>query len=300
MIIYKELFGILIIVGLLSNQLDAENSFDYSVAPRTIQPGSHAELRIRVPLNPSDSESSIEVKDELLFKLEDIYILEKTSERTDCCLNLKYIITGYKDHNSSLPPIEIKAPGNTFSTESVPLSVQSSRSLEDNELREVFDTIAKPIPYFKWLRVLFGLALLAGAFTYIFKKWKTRKKTVKRPVKTTLPILVEDPNEWIRKQLVLLKTKLKNEPNNQWLVDDWSDILRGYLFRKKSLPAQSWTTTEIKKTLLNDPFVAPLVPCLEQSDLIKFSPNSDSDQKISELVHYFITETESRLALCGN
>lgn len=278
----------------------ANTAFQYSIDPRQIQPGSHAELHLSVPLNRGESESLVEIRDELLFEVKDLRILEKTSERTSCCLDLKYVMTGYHDQIFSLPPIEIKTLGNSFSTESVSLTVQSSRGPEDNELRESFSNISKPIPFLKWLRYLamaLGLSALLG---YAYKKWKGLPKRIRKSAPPQIPVLVEDPHHWIKKQLAILKAKIEKDPTNEWLVDEWSMIIKEFIFRTKSLPTKSWTTIEIKKALSIDPFVAQLLPSLEKSDRCKFDPRLKPLNKLTELMYSLISETEKNLSLCGN
>jgi hypothetical protein len=257
-------------------------------------------LRIRVPLNPDETESSVDIGDSQLFELKDISVLEKASERTACCLELRYELTGYQDLSTHLPPIEFKTAGNSFSTELLDLKVQSLRAQEDNELREIFPTLPLPWPYLKWLKRLTIIFLMSGLGLYLFQKWKNRpkrRKSVLKPI-TTLP--KEDPHLWLKQQLSQLKAKLKEDPSNEIWVDEWSQIIRGFLFRSNCVPATSWTTREIRKCLAGNPFVSGILAYLENSDQFKFSPASVDENHVFKLVSQFINETEKSLTLCGN
>ncbi|MBM4304081.1 MAG: hypothetical protein FJ112_07105 [Deltaproteobacteria bacterium] len=297
---YNEWCAILTLAGLLSGNLYAKENFSFSLTPSKIQPGNRAVLKIRVPLNPEETESSVDISDSSLFELNSISVLEKASERTPCCLELRYELTGYQDLSTHLPPIEFKTPGNSFSTELLDLTVQSLRAQEDNELRESFPPLPLPWPYLKWLKKLSLISAIALLGFYLFRKWQSRPKRRKAVLKPLKSFTKEDPHLWLKQQLSQLKTKLKNDPSNELWIDEWGIIIRGFLFRKNCVPATSWTTREIKNTLAENSFVGGILAYLEASDQFKFSPTSVNETSIFNLVTHFIQETEKTLALCGN
>ncbi len=286
-------------MGLLSSQLFGSEVFNYSLLPSTIQPGNHAVLRITIPLEKEEDETSVTVNDSLLFESKELHILEKSLERTACCLEIKYELTGYKSNEYVLPPLELKTRGNSFSTETKTLIVQSHRSPEDNELRESFTLLHPPIPYYKWLKRILMALFLISSLLFIFKKLKSRPKARKaRPI-IVPPMPKEEPLVWLKKQIQLLKLKLKEDPTNPLLVDDWSQMIRGYVERLDSVPALCWTTRELKKCLTHKPQLNKMIPCLETSDNFKFQPEVKSKKPSSSLVEHFIKETETHLILCG-
>jgi hypothetical protein len=287
-------------VGLFGSTLFAKEQFDYVLTPLKIQPGNHAVLQISVPIEKEDNESSISINDSLLFQVNDISILEKTSQRTACCLEIKYELTGYKNNSYVLPPIEIKAHGNSFSTESKTLTVESGRPPEDNDLRESFSSLSPPWPLKKWgFRILICLILVAAAYV-ILKKWKSRPPKRKNVTKPTQLIPQEEPLVWLKGQLAQLQQKLIEDPNNEFLVDIWSQIIRGYVFRLNSLPALASTTRELKKLCSDNPKLLKLIPCLESSDRYRFETETKEQRRIKDLLDHFIKETENHLILCGN
>ncbi len=281
-------------------QLQADENFQFSLTPETISPGSHAVLKLSVPLNKSETDASVEIHDNILFESPDVFILEKTSERTECCLEIKYELTGYKDISVVLPAFEIKTPGNSFSTERLPLTIQSTRTLEDNELRETFPVLPIPLPYWKWAKRFILWTLFSIVALALLKKVKKLTRTSRRPAQKPRFIPTEDPDIWLKKKLEYLKKKTQEQPQNEFLVDEWSQIIREFVFRKRALPALCWTTKELKKALSEDSLLKSLIPNFEKSDQYKFSLNSKRSESSLNLVTQFITETETHFRLCGN
>lgn len=216
MTIFKEWFVILNLVGLFSGTLFASEPFTYSLTPSTIQPGNHAVLRLSVPIEPQENEGSITVNDALLFESPELIVLEKTSERTDCCLTISYDLTGYKSKSYLLPPIEIKTHGNSFSTETKTLAIASLRPEEDNEIRESFGALTPPFPFRKWGKIVGLLLILTFLLVTLPKKLKLLYR--KRPLyqtKKVPTIPTEDPLLWLKKQIHQLKLKHKQDPFNE-------------------------------------------------------------------------------------
>lgn len=287
-------------MGLFGSHLFAKEQFDYLLTPPTIQPGNHAVLKMSVPIEKEENESSVSINDSFLFQVPDISVLEKTSERTACCLEVKYELTGYKNNSYVLPPIEIKTHGNSFSTESKNLVVESGRLPEDNELRESFSSINLPWPVKKLaFRLLAALALIGSAY-YLSNKWKSRPKKKKPNLKPVPLVPKEDPLIWLKTQLTQLQQRLVEDPNNEFLVDMWSQIIRGYIFRLNSLPALASTTRELKKICSHNSGLLKLIPCLESSDRFKFQTESRREMKIESMIQHFIRETENHLIICGS
>lgn len=273
--------------------------FTFSLEPSTIQPGHHAVLKLRVPLNPNEDESTTTVNDSYLFNSQDLYVLEKSSERTECCLEIKYDLTGYKNQTYSLSPIEIKTRSNSFSTEKTVFTVQALRGQEDNELREVFDTLPLPLPYKQWIkRILLAIAAW-GLARYLLLKYRRRSKKPRTQSITVASPPPEDPMIWLKNQLRILKIKLEEDPTNEFLVDEWGRIIRGYVGRLNSSPALAWTTLELKKLISEQSPVHRLIPCLQTSDQFRFQNPSKDQKSIPTLITHFISETENHLILCG-
>ncbi|MFM8314071.1 MAG: hypothetical protein ACKOA8_07270 [Deltaproteobacteria bacterium] len=299
MTIFKEWFVILILVELSARVLLGSEPFTFSLEPSTIQPGHHAVLKLRVPLDPSEDESTTTVNDSYLFNSPDLYVLEKSSERTDCCLELKYDLTGYKNQTYSLSPIEIKTRSNSFSTEKTFFTVQTLRGQDDNELREVFDTLPLPLRYKKWIeRILLALAAW-GLVRYFILKYRKRPKKHRTQAVTHPSPPPEDPRVWLKNQLRILKSKLEEDPTNEFLIDEWGRIIRGYVGRLNSSPALAWTTLELKKLISEQSPILKLIPCFESSDRFRFQNPVKDQNSIPSLVNHFITETENHIILCG-
>jgi len=253
-----------------------------------------------VPLDNEETETSVFVNDSLLFENKSIQLLEKTSERTPCCLEIKYELTSYKIETLTLPPLEIKTKSNSFSTEAKNLVIEGKRPLDDNEIRESFSDLTPPLPLTRWAKKCLALLGLSLLFYLAFKKIKSLKPRRSRNQKP-LPVQPkEHPNDWLKNQLNLLKKKLTQDPSNPLLVDEWSRIIREYVERSVCVPAMCWTTREIKKSLETQTPVLKLIPCLEDSDHFKFQPYFKGERAVFSLVTHFIKETEAHLIICGN
>ena len=288
-------------MGLFSGTLFASEQFTYSLTPSTIQPGNHAVLRLSVPIEPQENEGSITVNDALLFESPELIVLEKTSERTDCCLTISYDLTGYKSKSYLLPPIEIKTHGNSFSTETKTLAIASLRPEEDNEIRESFGALTPPFAFRKWGKIVGLILILTFLLVTLPKKLKLLYK--KRPLyqtKKVPTIPTEDPLLWLKKQIHQLKLKHKQDPFNDLLIDEWSRIIRGYVGRVSAVPALTWTTRELKIGVSTSVPILKMIPSLESSDQFKFQTEIRTEDSVTLLIGKYIQETEKHLLLCGN
>ena len=288
-------------MGLFSGTLFASEQFTYSLTPSTIQPGNHAVLRLSVPIEPQENEGSITVNDALLFESPELIVLEKTSERTDCCLTISYDLTGYKSKSYLLPPIEIKTHGNSFSTETKTLAIASLRPEEDNEIRESFGALTPPFPFRKWGKIVGLLLILTFLLVTLPNKLKLLYR--KRPLyqtKKVPTIPTEDPLLWLKKQIHQLKLKHKQDPFNDLLIDEWSRIIRGYVGRVSAVPALTWTTRELKIFFSTSVPILKMIPSLESSDQFKFQTEIRTEDSVTLLIGKYIQETEKHLLLCGN
>ncbi len=288
-------------MGLFSGTLFASEQFTYSLTPSTIQPGNHAVLTLSVPIEPQENEGSITVNDALLFESPELIVLEKTSERTDCCLTISYDLTGYKSKSYLLPPIEIKTHGNSFSTETKTLAIASLRSEEDNEIRESFGALTPPFAFRKWGKIVGLILILTFLLVTLPKKLKLLYR--KRPLyqtKKVPTIPTEDPLLWLKKQIHQLKLKHKQDPFNDLLIDEWSRIIRGYVGRVSAVPALTWTTRELKIFFSTSVPILKMIPSLESSDQFKFQTEIRTEDSVTLLIGKYIQETEKHLLLCGN
>ncbi len=288
-------------MGLFSGTLFASEQFTYSLTPSTIQPGNHAVLTLSVPIEPQENEGSITVNDALLFESPELIVLEKTSERTDCCLTISYDLTGYKSKSYLLPPIEIKTHGNSFSTETKTLAIASLRPEEDNEIRESFGALTPPFPFRKWGKIVGLLLILTFLLVTLPNKLKLLYR--KRPLyqtKKVPTIPTEDPLLWLKKQIHQLKLKHKQDPFNDLLIDEWSRIIRGYVGRVSAVPALTWTTRELKIGVSTSVPILKMIPSLESSDQFKFQTEMRTEDSVTLLIGKYIQETEEHLLLCGN
>ncbi|MCX6102972.1 MAG: hypothetical protein NT000_06885 [Proteobacteria bacterium] len=254
-----------------------------------------------MPIEPQENEGSITVNDALLFESPELIVLEKTSERTDCCLTISYDLTGYKSKSYLLPPIEIKTHGNSFSTETKTLAIASLRPEEDNEIRESFGALTPPFPFRKWGKIVGLLLILTFLLVTLPNKLKLLYR--KRPLyqtKKVPTIPTEDPLLWLKKQIHQLKLKHKQDPFNDLLIDEWSRIIRGYVGRVSAVPALTWTTRELKIGVSTSVPILKMIPSLESSDQFKFQTEMRTEDSVTLLIGKYIQETEEHLLLCGN
>lgn len=149
------------------------------------------------------------------------------------------------------------------------------------------------------MRLIVVLALIGSAY-YLSNKLKSRPKKKKHQLTPNPVVPKEDPLVWLKAQLAQLKQRLGEDPSNEFLVDVWGQIIRGYIFRLNSLPALASTTRELKRLCSNNSGVLKLIPCLESSDRFKFQTESRRQIQIKGMIEHFIRETENHLILCGN
>ncbi len=252
--------------------------FSYSVSPAVIRPGESAVLEIRLPetdlLRPPTEDDVPEAIDDLLVKAPGLEMLDQDYKKEEGDYVWRYRFTGYKLGDFFLPPLNVKFGPQNFSTERVPLKIQSERSPEDTELRPDADRV--PPPWDWGLLAVLALAIAAAAAGYRYfprlkRKWKTRPPKVV----VTPPPPAENPLEWLRKQLLVLRALLDTSPNDPTAPDRWFSIIKEFTARKTHQPAVAWTTTEMRKRTRGDEALVPITPLLEACDRFKFSKERD-------------------------
>jgi hypothetical protein len=299
---YKDLSTFSVGVVLLASSFFSEGisaaSLDLTVQPASIQPGERALLEIRLKGEDAPTTADkLELFDDLLTQNKNILVLDRSEGFEEGGLVIRYQLTAYKPGTLSLPPIQLRYPGNTLSTQATPFQVATTRSEGDEELRPEYGELSLPFPWSALLRLVVFAALLYGLF-YFVKEWLSRlpplnlRKKLKRS--RAKP---EDPLRWLHAQIARLKKRLEEEEESDELIDDWSQVLREYYQRKTGLPVKAWTTGECETKLKSEPTVPPLLPYFRECDSFKFTASSLSSA--SELLVRCLTHTERAVLKCG-
>lgn len=293
--------GLYIFLGnvLLANSLFAEK-LETKLTPLQIEPGERAFYDLRLIAPPNDKgeiDAEIYVSDDFLLQHKKLKVLDKKFIKEEGIPTFRYELTAYNAEELRIPPIQVKWGGDQLSTESVILTVKSSRPETDQQMREAFDTVSKPWPLWRIAR----LGILA-LFTYFlcWLLWPYLQKLpglIPDPKRFIPPPKEEDPVYWLKSELDKLKRKSLEEENNPDLVDDWFRIVKTYFAKKEKKTVRAWTTGEFKKNLDANPQAVGVLPLLKVCDEVKFSNTKHSSHP--KLIENWILETE-RILLCGN
>lgn len=305
MIIYKEWFVILSLVERVIGSATLNTQFSYQLNPSIIQPGEHTVLELRVPLEPQEDENSVQIFDELLMQNKSITLIQKSVEMSKSTLKIKYELTGYKDSETTIPPISIKKIDNTYSSEGQKLKIKALRAEDDTELRPGFKEVTPPLPLWKWTKTILFFFALALIGYLVYRKLKTLrpkhfKLRIPMPKARVTPF---DYNAWLKAQLQELKSKIERDGAQIHFVDHWTDLVRKYYSHTSPLPTRSFTTRELKSYSQSIPAINELIPYFENCDSLKFNGQGNNQSNANATLRDFllscITATERGILKCA-
>jgi hypothetical protein len=257
----------------------ASADFKFSLEPPMIQPGQRATLTLRLPESDlilpekTDDEDIVpEAQDEWLIKTDGLELLEQDYRKEKGVYVWRYEFTGYTQGVISIPPISVSLGPQSFSTERTTLTVVSDRPEKDGELRPDAGQVSPPIDRVFWFCV--GLIVLLGAAAYFFRKrlkLPAHRKVQMAPAEPP----PENPVDWLRKQLLILRAKVDTHPEDTHSADAWTAVLREFAARQMHLPVLAWTTREMRVRLQSDPKYAALNELMQRCDRYKFTADRD-------------------------
>lgn len=272
------------------------------LSAQAIHPGERLILELRLPSalsQPSTRDEEPElpvVQDDLLTGDARLQILDKDYRREKDTLIWKYQFTTYQLGKLYIPPMEVKLGPHTYSTEAMSVDVTTTRSAEDQALREEFGPVRLPFHWEIALRILLGLAFLLG----LYALWRRYSHLLDKPkpLRAAIASAPEiDPLEWLKGQFAILKTKISEERASGQIVDELTACLREYYARVRREPVQAWTTHEFRLRLKSDEKAAALSLVLERCDVFKFTGATSGSPR--EVAGSELQESERILLLCG-
>ncbi|MBY0369761.1 BatD family protein [bacterium] len=271
---------------------------EFSVEPAVVVPGERARLVVRLPESDlqfpvgASEEHVPEAQDETLTQIQDLQLLDQDYRKVKSEFVWTYALTSYVPGIYTLPPIAIRFGPQSFSTQRLTLTVKDPRPPGDQTLRPNADDLSPPwskAPLF-WL----FLAAVLGGLAYVFRD---RLRPKPRPVEAPAPAPEpeEDPLDWLRKQLLILRARLDTSPQDPQAPDWWTAVVKEYAARVKRQPVRAWTTGEFAQRLEHDAKLSAIETLLRACDAVKFGhPNQTPAQTVKVILDW-ITETERLL-----
>lgn len=243
MIIYKDWYNFLVVASFfLALPLRA---FEFELSDPTIQVGQSSFLTVRLPHSSPGTQPVL--FEDLLSQHKEIKLLERRTNQTSNQYEWVFELTAHKSGTFQVPPIQVQLGPNTYSTSALPLTVTTSRTEKDNQIRPEFGSLSNPFPWKKLFSfVTWGIVagLLAWLAHRISKRvqWSLLRNSFRFPKLPTL----ETDKMWLKKELRLIRQSLdSSEQLNPEIVDRIVRILRIYLKRQTHLPVTSLTSREI-------------------------------------------------------
>ena len=253
----------------------------YEIAPKSIHPGQRATVKLRLSASLFHEDDDLPlINDKWLVENAKFQVLEQRLEKEGDDWVWRYDITAYKGGKITIPPVEIKVEGETYSSEAEDISITPLREEKDFEPRPEYGVLTPPIA---WTRTLLLLSVLVGVclvtLTGFFIRKHARRYLARRkkgPIPEPEYQIQEDPREWLKLALERLKAAIKENQTSPALshVDHFSHILRDFYMRRHGLPVRSYTFQEIETKLSCDDTVSSLKNIFLDCDTFKFDPQS--------------------------
>jgi len=288
MITFKGSFTFSVAVALLAcsaglgaaGPAPPETEFSFKLDPASVEPGQRAVLEIRLPFSvlgvedwDDESDSTPEAKDDLLTASRGFEVLERDYRRDGNTFVWRYQIAAYRAGSYLVPPVEIKAGPNTFSSIVSILSVKSTRGQGDIEVREGYGVLSPPWRWKLWLGILLAALAMGAAGTTLWRWLAVRLRRHAPPQPQAAASLPEeDPRDWLRREIQRIHTEREEGAPADQTLDRLTTAVREYFSRWLRLPAFAWTTPELHRRLAHDEEVRQVLPVLDQCDECRFLP----------------------------
>lgn len=274
---FKDWFIFLGAGGLAVCNLATAKPLDYTLSRSSIQPGERTVLTLRLRIDPGERPRGdtdvILINDTLLTENPRLRLLENDHKASESEWIWTYELTSYEAGEAMIPPIEVQAGPDSYSTEATALTVTTSRSPDDNELRPEYDAIRSPFRPGRWLKLIAAVAFIFMAYRLGRKYLPRLRKRLQRPVPVPVPApsLPEDHLEWLRQQLARIRAILEHSPQAMIVADELAQVLREFFSRKSTQPVRMWTTREFRIRLSNDPSATRMGPVFDTCDELRFT-----------------------------
>jgi hypothetical protein len=276
--IYK-IWWITLSVGLSASSLLA---FQFTIEPKTIQPGERATLTIRLSEDEiqwngfSEKEVFPSAEDDVYLSKSKLLLLERQYRKIGKEFIWNYAFTSYKLGEWTLAPIQIHYGPYHFSTEAVALKVQTSRLPDDGEARPNPEPLS--VSHTLWIYLLLILGAFAGVVWVLWRYKERISSYLSRKAVHSKPAPHESPEDWARRRFQQLRFRLQenNEPGKS--IDELTDIIKRYFYLKMALPATSWTSVEWQIKLSNEQ-ASQFNSVWKDLDVLKFSGDNQEDLK---------------------
>lgn len=270
----------------------------FSLEPALIQPGERARFTVTLPeadlqLPPDAPEEMVpQAQDEALTEIKDLQLLEQDYRKLRGQYLWTYDFTSYTPGLYTLPAFPIQLGPQTFSTQRLTVTVKSARAAEDTALRPDAEALSPPWPAWFWWTSGLTLALAMAAYFLRNRLRLPQRKPVELRPPPTPP---EDPADWLRKQLLILRARLDTSPQEPQAPDLWTEIVKEYAARVKSQPVRAWTTGEFAHHLRHEEKLVAVGRLLLSCDIVKFARAGRAPGEVVKQILAWTDETERAL-----
>jgi hypothetical protein len=271
----------------------------FELRPEQVEPGERARLSVALPLSAiglADVDEETELpalNDDLLLEAHDLQVLDRDFRRERDQLVWTFDVVAHKDGKYNLPPLEVRFGAQSFSTETVLLTVKSSRAPGDEALRPDYGAVGIP-----WRWKLWALGLVALAVTvFLWRKFAHRRRLLARLLRSygtrfRRSWSEPSPENVLRRELKLCRDALAGGGAPAAILDRATHAVRWYLTRRQARPANAWTTEELDRyealasRELADAFV--------RGDRARFASSSAADGDEARAVAAALLEAATR------
>lgn len=271
-----------------------------------IRIGEQAVLRIRVNTDKQAKVifPSFKPQQQLTDGVEVVEISCDTLDDSGQSISCSYTLTSFDEANYTLPALNVKVDGKSYTTRPMTLQVETVAvdTANTEEMMPAYDVVDNPFLWTEWILpcCLFLLALLLCGLICILAKRLRSNKPIRfrsRFVKKVLP-----HEKALAAIDTLSATSRQSAEEQKDYYTKLTDVLRQYLEDRFGINAMEMTTSEIVSRLQQEEDqskIAELKEVFETADLVKFAKYSthsnESDFYLTSVVQ-FIKDTKQEVA----
>jgi hypothetical protein len=226
----------------------------FELRPEQVEPGERARLSVALPLSAvalTDVDEDTELptlNDDLLLEAEDLQVLDRDFRRDRDQLVWTFDVVAHKEGKYNLPPLEVRFGAQSFSTETVLLTVKSSRAPGDEALRPDYGAVRIPWRWHLWALGLIALAVVG----FLWRKFAYQRRLLARLIRSYGTRIRRSwsepsPENVLRRELKLCRDALAGGGPPVVILDRAMLAVRWYLTRRQARPANAWTTEELDR-----------------------------------------------------
>lgn len=222
-----------------------------------------------------------------------------TDNDTRWILSRTYLLTSFDSALYTIPPVEVKCQGHTYSSDPLGLKVQSVEvdTLHPDNIREPYGPVALP---FEWdahfIMQALGLWILIVVFIICYSRLLKRE-----PLKRRITVTPPPPAHQVALHAIeeFKGRTADSEEELKRYYDELTDVLRTYIKERFDIDAMEMTTPQLIAALMNseDPTALhDLRELLETADLVKFArlqtTATENDRSLMHAMEY-VNQTKS-------